>query len=87
MVCADYSKAFDTVQFKSVLTKIHKLSFSKEFLLCIWIIDYLTDRRRMVQRDDRKSDMATVEFGVLQGSILGPVIYNLYVANLQKELQ
>ena len=85
MVCADYSKALDTVQFKSVLTKMHNLGFFKEFLL--WIIDYLTDRRRMVQIDDRQSDMATVEFGVPQGSILGPVIFNLYVADLQKELQ
>ena len=82
MVCADYSKAFDTVQFKS---KMHNLGFSKEFLL--WMVDYLTDRRQMVQIDDRKSDMATVEFGVPQGSILGPVIFNLYVADLQKELQ
>ena len=85
MVCADYSKAFDTVQFKSVLTKMHNLGFSKEFLL--WMVDYLTDRRQLVQIDDRKSDMATVEFGVPQGSILGPVIFNLYVADLQKELQ
>ena len=85
MVCADYSKAFDTVQFKSVLTKMHNLGFSKEFLL--WMVDYLTDQRQLVQIDDRKSDMATVEFGVPQGSILGPVIFNLYVADLQKELQ
>ena len=85
MVCADYSKAFDTVHFKSVLTKMHNLGFSKEFLL--WMVDYLTYRREMVQIDDRKSDMVTVEFGVPQGSILGPVIFNLYVADLQKELQ
>ena len=41
----------------------------------------------MVQIDDRKSGMATVEFGVPHGSILGPVIFNFYVADLQKELQ
>lgn len=40
----------------------------------LWMVDYLTDRRQMVQIDERKSDMATVEFGVPQGSILGPVI-------------
>ena len=38
------------------------------------MVDYLTDRRQMVQIDERKSDMVTVEFGVPQGSILGPVI-------------
>ena len=85
MVCTDYSKAFDTVQFRSVVSKMHSLGFSKYFLL--WMIDYLTHRKQLVQIDDRKSDMPTVEFGVPQGSILGPVIFNLYVADLQSELQ
>lgn len=80
MVCADYSKAFDTVQFKSVLTKMRNLGFSKKFLLLM--VDYLTDRRQMVQIDDRKSDIATVEFGVPQDSFLGSLIFNLYVADL-----
>ena len=57
--------------------------FGEEFLL--WMVDYLTDRRQMVQIDDRKSDMATVKFGVTQGSILGPVIFNIYVTDLQNE--
>lgn len=38
------------------------------------MVDYLTDPRQMVKIDDRKSDMATLEFGVPQGFILGPVI-------------
>jgi len=85
MVCADYNKAFDTVQFRSVVCKMHSLGFSKHFLLLM--IDYLTHRRQMVQIDDWKSDKATVEFGVPQGSILGPVIFNLSVADFQCELQ
>ena len=76
MVCANYSKVFDTVQFRSVVSMMHSLGFSKYF--SPWMIDYLTHRRQLVQIDDRKSDMATVEFGVPQGSILDPVIFNLY---------
>lgn len=85
MVCADYSKAFDTVEFKTVLMKMHNLGFSKDFLL--WMINYLSNRKQFVQIDDKQSSLATVQFGVPQGSILGPVIFNLYVADLQDKLQ
>ena len=84
MVCADYSKAFDTVQFKAVLTKMHGMGFSHTFLQ--WMVNYLTDRKQFVQIDDKSSETATVKFGVPQGSILGPVIFNLYVADLQDAL-
>jgi hypothetical protein len=85
MVYADYSKAFDTVQFRSVLTKMHGLGFSKSFLH--WMINYLTNRQQLVQINDSKSSLLTVEFGVPQGSVLGPAIFNLYVADLQEKLQ
>ena len=45
------------------------------------------DRSILLQIDDRKSDMTAVEFDVPRGSILGPVILHLYVADLQSELQ
>ena len=62
MVLADYSKAFDTVRFKTVLTKMHSLGFSNEFLT--WMIHYLSDRRQFVQIDDKISSIETVLFGV-----------------------
>ena len=42
MVCVDYSKAFDNIQFRSVVSKMHSLGFSKYFLL--WMTDCLTQR-------------------------------------------
>ena len=81
MVLADFSKAFDTVCFKSVITKLHKLNFSKPFLK--WIFSYLTDRSQFVQVDDKRSTSTGVNFGIPQGSILGPMLFNLYVSDLK----
>ena len=58
MVYPDYSKAFGTVQFKSILTKMHGLGFSKSFLH--WMINYLTNRQQLVQINDSKSSLLTV---------------------------
>ena len=84
-VFADYSKAFDTIEYGLLLKKLHQLNFSKEFLS--WILSYLTDRRHYVQIDDKMSERLLTGFGVPQGSILGPVLFNLYVADLTDHLE
>ena len=80
MVLVDFSKAFDTVCFKSVINKMHKLNFSKPLLK--WILSYLTDGSQFAQVDDKRSTDRGLNFGKPQGSILGPMIFNLYVSDL-----
>ena len=75
MVFADFSKAFDTVQFTTVLKKMHALGFSKTFLT--WTVSYLSNRRLFVQIDNKKSNLERVEFGVPQASMLSPIIFSL----------
>ena len=84
-VFADYSKAFDTIDFKRLLRKLTNLNIDKSFLH--WMTNYLSDRQHYVQIDNKKSSMLTVGFGVPQGSILGPVIFNLYVSDLSEQVK
>ena len=80
MVLADFSKAFDTVCFKTVIRKMFHLGFSRCCLT--WLSNDLSNRRHFVQINDKKSSPAITEFGISQGSILGPMLFNLYVADL-----
>ena len=84
-VFADYSKAFDTIDFKKLLRKLTNLNIDKSFLH--WMANYLSDRQHYVQIDNKKSSMLTLGFGVPQGSILGPVIFNLYVSDLSEQVK
>jgi hypothetical protein len=72
MVLADYSKAFDTINFKSVVHKMHSMGFSQNFLR--WTLSYLMGRRQFVQINDTSSSQLEIKFGVPQGSILFPYL-------------
>ena len=58
MVLADFSKAFDTVNYKILITKLSVLGFSKPFLR--WLNSYIGDRSHFVQIDDSTSDVRFV---------------------------
>ena len=82
MVLTDFAKAFDAISFSATIVKFYKLSFSKPFLK--WLLSYLSGRSQFVQIDDRKSSYQSSQYGVPQGSILGPMIFNLYVSDLHE---
>jgi len=84
-VMIDYSKAFDTIDHSLLMRKLSQLGFGESVIRLI--ISYLSNRKQYVQIDDRKSETKNIFFGVPQGSILGPILFNIYVADLPNEIE
>ena len=74
------SKAFNIVDPDVLINKLFKDELLKSFLHRL--ISYLSDREQFVQINDKISSKAIIRFGVPQGSLLGPVLFNLYVADM-----
>ena len=81
-IFCDLSKAFDVINHDIL---IHKLEFyGIRGIAKTWLSNYLTDRKQYVQIENKKSNMCSIECGVPQGSILGPLLYLIYVNDISK---
>ena len=74
------TKAFDTIDQESLFRKLVRLNFSNSSIKII--LSYLTNRKQYAQVNDKQSARLPIYFGFPQGSISGPVLFNIYVAKL-----
>ena len=85
LVFLDISKAFDRVWHGGLLFKLKQLGISGTLLK--WLESYLALRKQRVILDGCCSDVSYVEAGVPQGSILGPLLFLVYVNDLVTDLE
>lgn len=79
-VFVDLAKAFDTVSHKKLIEIVEDLGFRGTALDLIK--DYLRNRVQYVRIENHLSNPSIVEFGVPQGTVLGPILFSMYINGL-----
>ena len=80
ILLTDLSKAFDCLSHELLIAKLHAYGFSISALRLIY--SYLANRKQRTKINSSYSSWEEIIFGVPQGSILGPLLFNIFLCDM-----